>query len=136
MLRTHNCGELTKKDKGKEVILSGWLHSSRVQKKFSFIDLRDRYGVTQLFLDEKFNDQISKLGKESVIQAKGIVQVKPAPNPKLKTGEIEVKVSSIEVLNESDELPLDLSGEIESTEETVPLDSQILPHSIFARLAS
>ncbi|MBS3145575.1 aspartate--tRNA ligase [Candidatus Woesearchaeota archaeon] len=118
MLRTHNCGELTKKDKGKEVILSGWLHSSRVQKKFSFIDLRDRYGVTQLFLDEKFNDQISKLGKESVIQAKGIVQVKPAPNPKLKTGEIEVKVSSIEVLNESDELPLDLSGEIESTEET------------------
>ena len=119
MLRTHTCGQLSKKDKGKEVALCGWVDTIRLQKNFSFIDLRDRYGITQLFLDKKFNQEVINLKKESVIKIRGDVQVKPQPNPKLKTGEIEVKVSSLEVLNEAvSPLPLNLDKEIESLDET------------------
>ena len=119
MLRTHTCGQLSKKDKGKEVTLCGWVDTTRLQKNFSFIDLRDIYGVTQLFLDKKFNQDVINLKKESVIKIKGEVQVKPQPNPKLKTGDIEVKVSSLEILNEAvSPLPLNLDKEIESLDET------------------
>ncbi len=116
--RSHTCGALRKKDKDKEVVLSGWVHSVRLHGNIAFLDIRDRYGITQAVLPEAFKAEATKLRKESVIKIKGKVKVKPEPNKKIETGEIEVSVSELEILNLSEPLPLDVSGEVESTEET------------------
>lgn len=113
MYRTHTCGELRKKDDKKEVTLSGWVHSIRTHGNITFIDLRDRYGITQI-TSEKAPKGISK---ESVIKITGKVLVKPEPNKNLDTGEIEIKAEKIEVLNKAKPLPLDLENK-ETTEET------------------
>ncbi len=116
--RTHTCGELTKKEVGKKVILSGWVDSIRTHGKIGFISIRDKYGITQLFLGKEFIDQLKELKKESVIRIQGEVKKRPASNKELKTGEIEVSVNKFDPLSPSEELPMDLSGEVESTEET------------------
>ena len=112
MLRTNNCGELRKENNGEKVVLAGWVNSIRTHGSLTFIDLKDRYGVTQITLNEKVS-----LSKDSVIQISGVVEVKPEPNKNISTGDIEVKASDFKILNKAKPLPLDL-GNVETTEET------------------
>jgi len=103
MHRTHTCGELTLSDLGKTVVLSGWVQKSRDLGGMTFIDVRDRYGITQLVFDaaddELLRSQARELGREYVIKVTGRVIERENKNPKLPTGDIELKVSSLEVLN-------------------------------------
>jgi len=118
MLRTHNCGELRESNTGKSVTLCGWVDTLRILSNFAFLDLKDKYGTTQIFFEKKFINELSKIKRESIVKIEGIVKTKPKPNPKLKTGAIEIKAKSLELLNLAEELPLELDEEIESTEET------------------
>lgn len=103
MYRTHTCGELTIADLGKEITLCGWVQKSRDLGGMTFIDMRDRYGLTQLAFnaddDESLRARARELGREYVIQVKGTVIERSNKNLKIPTGEIEIKVSSLEVLN-------------------------------------
>ncbi len=117
MQRTHTCGELRKKDKDKKVVLAGWIESIRTSGKIGFIDLRDRYGITQIFLGPKVSKLAQDLTKESVIQVKGTVKIKPKANPDLKTGDIEINAEKITILNKADILPIQLDEEVQTTEE-------------------
>ena len=116
--RTNTCGELRKKDEGKQVKLAGWVQSIRLTGKFGFIDLRDRYGITQIFLNDSFLDQLKEIKRESVVAIEGLVKVKPKANPKLETGEIEITAEKLDVLSAAEQLPMELDETIESTEET------------------
>lgn len=106
MLRTHTCGDLRIKDVNKEVTLSGWVHRIRDKGAVIWIDLRDRYGITQLvfYRDEcqkELLKQVYSLGREFVIQVTGTVVERESKNPKLPTGDIEIKVTSLNILNTS-----------------------------------
>jgi aspartyl-tRNA synthetase len=106
MLRTHTCGELRISDVNKQVTLSGWVQRPRDKGSLLWIDLRDRYGVTQLFLEEGKSDpsvliNARKLGREFVIQVTGIVSERVSKNDKMPTGDIEIKIASLLILNES-----------------------------------
>ncbi len=104
MYRTHTCGELRIADKGKKVTLAGWVQKTRKLGGMTFIDLRDRYGITQLVVDASdaaLQETASALGREFVIQATGEVIERQSKNAKMDTGEIEIKLSSITVLNKS-----------------------------------
>ena len=103
MYRTHDCGELRLGDVTREVILAGWVQSLRKFGSISFIDLRDRYGITQLLLGEALNEKLAEtsLGREFVIQATGIVSERSSKNPLIPTGDIEIKVSQFTILNKS-----------------------------------
>lgn len=108
MYRTNTCGELNISNVGKEVTLCGWIQRSRDLGGMTFMDLRDRYGITQLVFnmetDSELCEKARKLGREFVIQARGLVRERSNKNPKLPTGEIEIDVNEITVLNRS-ELP-------------------------------
>ncbi|OGW69043.1 MAG: aspartate--tRNA ligase [Omnitrophica bacterium GWA2_50_21] len=116
MLRTHHCGELRKSDVGKEVTLCGWVDTRRDHGGLIFIDVRDRWGVTQIV----FNPAVSKelhakaeqLRSEFVVQARGKVTDRPSgtENPKLPTGQIEVVAGELEILNTSPTPPFEISG--------------------------
>ncbi len=103
MHRTHTCGELTISDLGKTVVLSGWVQKSRDLGGMTFIDVRDRYGVTQLVFDPADDASVRAearaLGREYVIKVTGKVIERESKNPKLPTGEIEIKVVQLDVLN-------------------------------------
>ena len=103
MYRTNTCGELRITDVNKEVTLAGWVQTIRKFGSITFVDLRDRYGITQLLFNEKLTEQLDKnpLGREFVIQAKGIVSERSNKNPNLPTGDIEILVSEFKVLNKS-----------------------------------
>ena len=105
MYRTNTCGELTIKNVGQEVTLCGWLQRSRDLGGMTFIDLRDRYGITQLAFNMETNAELCekarKLGREFVIQAKGVVIERASKNTKIPTGEIEIEVKELNVLNEA-----------------------------------
>lgn len=105
MLRTHTCGELRLSDSGKNVTLSGWLSRSRDLGGMTFIDLRDRYGITQLVFNMEENSELCsqarKLGREFVLQVSGEVRERSAKNTNIPTGEIELKVTALNVLNPS-----------------------------------
>ena len=105
MYRTNTCGELTIKNVGQEVTLCGWLQRSRDLGGMTFIDLRDRYGITQLAFNMETNAELCekarKLGREYVIQAKGKVIERASKNTKIPTGEIEIEVKELNVLNEA-----------------------------------
>ncbi|MBK8041343.1 MAG: aspartate--tRNA ligase [Haliscomenobacter sp.] len=105
MYRTHTCGELRLTDSGKTVRLSGWVQTVRDFGSMTFIDLRDRYGITQLVFsmetDAPLCEQARKLGREFVIQAEGLVRERSAKNLNRETGEVEIDVQSIQVLNAS-----------------------------------
>src|SRR3989344_3078658 len=99
MLRTHTCGELSKKQAGKEVTLAGWVDSIRISGKIGFLDIRDRYGKTQVFLNAELAKEHKDLHKEDVVQIKGKVQVRPASQVKgAGTGEIELHAAEILML--------------------------------------
>ncbi|MGN6195966.1 MAG: aspartate--tRNA ligase [Ginsengibacter sp.] len=103
MYRTHTCGELRLKDVNKEVRLAGWVQTIRKFGSITFVDLRDRYGITQLLFNEKLTEQLdaNPLGREFVIEAKGKVSERSNKNPNLPTGDIEILVDNFKVLNKS-----------------------------------
>ena len=105
MYRTNTCGELNLANVGQSVVLCGWLQRSRDLGGMTFIDLRDRYGITQLAFSMETNPELCekarKLGREYVLQAKGTVIERSSKNTKIPTGEIEIEVTELNVLNES-----------------------------------
>ncbi len=122
MLRTHTCGELRKKDVGSSVVLCGWIRRLRDIGGVVFIDLRDRYGRTQIVVeaDAPFFEQIKSLSSQDVICVHGVVRERPEDmvNPQMETGEIEVVASKIELLNESKTPPFVIEDDINVQEET------------------
>ena len=119
--RTHNCGELTKKNNSQDIILSGWINKKRDHGNLLFIDLRDNYGVTQCVIDKsnKYFSSLEKIQLESVIKISGRVveRSKDTINPELKTGEIEVTIKSFETLGNCKELPMPVFSDQEYSEE-------------------
>ena len=105
MYRNHTCGELRLSDAGKEVTLAGWVQRTRKMGGMTFVDLRDRYGITQLVFNEavnaELNERANRLGREFVIQVKGVVNERSNKNKNLPTGEVEIVVSELNVLNAS-----------------------------------
>ncbi|MCF0173408.1 MAG: aspartate--tRNA ligase, partial [Bacteroidales bacterium] len=103
MYRTNTCGELRLADAGKKVTLAGWVQRIRNMGGMSFIDLRDRYGITQLVIDEKSSDkvkeEVAKVGREAVIQVIGTVAERQSKNNKIETGDIELLVEDVNILN-------------------------------------
>ncbi|HLW39340.1 MAG TPA: aspartate--tRNA ligase, partial [Brumimicrobium sp.] len=121
MYRTHTCGELRISDVGSQVTLSGWVQRTREMGGMTFVDLRDRYGITQLAfndtIDEKLNQEARKLGREYVVQIKGEVIERTSKNKNIPTGEVEIKVSDITVLNTSKTPPFTIENETDGGEE-------------------
>lgn len=115
MLRTHTCGQLRLSDVGKTVNLCGWIHRSRDLGGMTFVDLRDRYGITQLAFDAATNaeltEKIRATGREFVIKIEGKVAERQSKNPKIPTGEIEIWVHTLQVLNPSVVPPFTLEDE-------------------------
>ena len=103
MYRTHTCGELRSADQSKQVTLAGWVQTVRKFGSITFVDLRDRYGITQLLFEESLNAQLdaSPLGREFVLQATGKVNERTNKNPNIPTGDIELIVSEFKILNKS-----------------------------------
>ena len=105
MYRDHTCGELRISDAGKTVTLAGWVQRSRKLGGMTFIDLRDRYGITQLVVEAdapaELVEKVASLGREFVIQATGEVVERSSKNPKMPTGDVEIRLSEVNVLNES-----------------------------------
>ncbi|WP_303014188.1 aspartate--tRNA ligase [uncultured Bacteroides sp.] len=103
MFRTHTCGELRISDANKQVTLSGWVQRSRKMGGMTFVDIRDRYGITQLVFNEEVNadlcERANKLGREYVIQVTGTVSERFSKNANIPTGDIEITVSELNVLN-------------------------------------
>ena len=119
--RTHNCGELTKKNNKSNVILSGWVNKKRDHGNLLFLDLRDNFGITQCLIDKdnKFFKELEKIQLESVIKIDGAVSERTSDtiNKELKTGEIEVKINSYEILGTCKELPMRIFSDQEYAEE-------------------
>lgn len=103
MYRDKTCGELRLQDVGTEVVLAGWVQTVRKFGSITFVDLRDRYGITQLLFNESLNGQLDALplGREFVIQASGIVSERSNKNPNIPTGEVELSVKTFQILNKS-----------------------------------
>ena len=121
MYRTHSCGELRLQDQGKEVKLVGWVQRVRNLGGMTFIDLRDRYGITQLTMNEQadaeIKDIVSQLGREFVIQAAGTVVERSSKNLKIPTGEVEVIIHKIKILNAAETPPFTIEDETDGGEE-------------------
>lgn len=121
MYRTHTCGELRLSHVGQNVTIAGWVQRIRKMGGMSFIDLRDRYGITQLVIDESaskdLNSQVEKLGREFVIQALGKVEERSSKNAKIPTGDIEIKLSEIVVLSPSLTPPFTIEEDSDGGEE-------------------
>ncbi len=121
MLRTHTCGELTMQQNGMEVILCGWVQKSRDLGGMTFIDLRDRYGITQLVFNMDVNEDLCKsarnVNREYVIKVKGKVTERSNKNLKIPTGEIEVLVDNLEILNASETPPFTIEENTDGGDE-------------------
>ena len=122
MYRTHNCGELRLKNLNQDVTLSGWVQKSRNKGFMLWIDLRDRFGVSQLIFDEQRSskdlfEKAKKLGREFVIQVKGSIIERTSKNPNIATGDIEILVSELTVLNESLTPPFTIEDKTDGGEE-------------------
>jgi len=121
MYRTHTCGELRIAHIGQTVTLSGWMQRTRKFGKMTFIDLRDRYGITQLVFSEEedpdLNEQAEKLGREYVIQLEGKVRERTSRNPKLPTGDIEIVVTTLAILNPAELPPFTIEDDTDGGED-------------------
>ena len=121
MYRTNTCGELRLSDAGKKVTLAGWVQRIRKMGSLNFVDLRDRYGITQLVADDnadpKVLETIASLGREFVIQAKGEVCERQSKNPKMPTGDIEIKLDEIIVLNQAATPPFTIEEQSDGGED-------------------
>jgi aspartyl-tRNA synthetase len=119
MFRTHHCGQLRLENLAEQVTLAGWVQTLRKFGSITFIDLRDRYGITQLLLDETQNEALSAtpLGREYVIQASGVVSERSSKNPQIPTGEIEIKVNRLNILNKSATPPFTIQDDTDGGED-------------------
>jgi len=132
MQRTHTCGQITKNDLGKKIVLTGWADTIRDHGGINFVDLRDRYGSTQVVIDSKKNETLKKVGKELrkefVLKVEGTVKARPAgtENKKAITGEIEIDADNVEIITRSDPLPVDL------TERTITNEDLMLKYRYLA----
>jgi len=118
--RTHTCGELRTPDIGKSVILNGWVDQKRDLGGVIFVNVRDRYGVTQVTFNPEAKESYpiaEKIGNEFVVSVSGIVQKRTSANPKMPTGEIEVLVNHIEILNTSEVPPFVIEEDVKASEE-------------------
>ncbi|MGY3052621.1 aspartyl-tRNA synthetase [Pedobacter sp. UYEF25] len=121
MLRTTTCGALTIKNLGESVVLCGWVQKSRDLGGMTFIDIRDRYGITQLVFNMDDNRQLCEqargLGREYVIKASGIVVERSNKNPKMSTGDVEIKITALEILNPAKLPPFLIDDETDGGDE-------------------
>lgn len=117
MNRTHNNGELRIEDVGKNVCLIGWVSKKRNLGSIVFIDLRDRYGYTQIFIDED-NDYVKNIKSEYLIEVEGVVRKRTSPNKDLKTGDIEVVAKKINIINTSKQPPFLIQDDTDALEDT------------------
>ena len=113
--RTHNCGELNKKDLDKKVKISGWVSKIRTHGNIIFADIKDRYGLTQVTADSTF---LKILKKDNVVTVEGLVILRPEPNKLISTGEIEIKAENVILLSKSNKLPIDLDDYSSMNEDT------------------
>ena len=121
MYRTHTCGELRIGNAGQTVTLAGWVQKARKLGGMTFVDLRDRYGITQLVVDASASEELvntaSSLGREYVIQATGLVVERQSKNPKMPTGDIEISLSEIKILNKAQTPPFTIEDVSDGGEE-------------------
>ena len=122
MYRTHNCGQLNASHIDQKVSLCGWVQKTRDKGSLIWVDLRDRYGITQLIFDAERSDKIliesaKKLGREFVLQASGKVIERASKNPNIATGDIEILVESLTILNEANTPPFTIENETDGGEE-------------------
>ena len=121
MYRTRTCGELRLSDVDQVVTLAGWVQKNRKMGGMSFIDIRDRYGVTQLVFNQEVDaalcEQANKLGREFVIQVTGIVKERSSKNKNIETGEVEIIVSDLKLLNASEVPPFTIDDETDGGDE-------------------
>ena len=118
MKRTHSCGELTRNHAGQEVTLIGWVAKRRNLGSLVFIDLRDREGLTQITFDESHAEKVKDIRNEYILQVTGTVAVKEVSNPKLKTGEIEVIVQEMTIINSAETPPIVIAEDTDALEDT------------------
>lgn len=131
MLKTHNCGELRASDSGNSVTLAGWVHRRRDHGSLIFIDLRDRSGLVQIKVDQESGDcygVAERLRNEFVLRVRGTVRLRPegTANPNLPTGEVEVLAQSLEILNPSKPLPIQVDDDGYKTDESLRLKYRYL----------
>ena len=119
MYRSHTCGQLSIADVKKEVTLSGWVQAIRKFGSITFVDLRDRYGITQLLFSESLNERLdaNPLGREFVLQVKGIVQERSNKNENIPTGDIEIAVADFTILNKSAVPPFSIQDDTDGGDE-------------------
>src|ERR671928_1672770 len=119
MYRTHTCGELRLTDKGEEITLAGWIQTIRKFGAITFVDLRDRYGITQLLFGEELNAELDQnpLGREFVLQVTGTVRERSSKNKNIPTGDIEIQVSSFKILNKSAVPPFTIQDDTDGGED-------------------
>lgn len=119
MYRTHTCGELRLEHNGQQVSLSGWVQTVRKFGSITFVDLRDRYGITQLLFGESLNQQLDNqpLGREFVIQVTGTVTERSSKNKNIPTGEVEISVSSFSILNAAKTPPFTIQDDTDGGDE-------------------
>lgn len=119
MYRTHTCGELRIEDEGKEVKLAGWVQAIRKLGSITFVTLRDRYGITQLYFNEQLNVRLDEtpLGREYVLQVKGLVRERESKNPKMETGDIELLVDDFVIMNAASTPPFTIEEESDGGED-------------------
>ena len=119
MYRTHTCGELRLSDANKEVTLAGWVQTVRKFGSITFVDLRDRYGITQLLFSESLNSllEANPLGREFVLQATGKVNERSSKNANIPTGEIEIAISEFKILNKSAVPPFSIQDDTDGGDE-------------------
>ena len=121
MYRTNTCGELNLTNVDQKIVLSGWVHKIRKMGGMTFIDVRDRYGVTQLSFNQEVNlelyNQANKLGREWVIKVEGVVKERSSKNIHIATGEIEIIANKLTVLNESKNPPFTIETDTDGGED-------------------
>lgn len=121
MYRTHTCGQLRIENKGEKITLAGWVQRVRKLGAMTFIDLRDRYGITQLVVDDKASEELktsaNSLGREFVLQVEGIVRERESKNNKIETGDIEIEISKIVVLSPSEIPPFTIQNDTDGGDE-------------------
>ena len=119
MYRTHNCGELRAEHVGKEVTLAGWVQTVRKFGSITFVDLRDRYGITQLLFSEQLNTRLdaSPLGREYVIQVKGKLLERTNKNAKIPTGDVELDVTDFTIINSAATPPFTIEEDTDGGDE-------------------
>ena len=139
MKRTHTNGELRLSDVGKKVTLIGWVAKRRNLGSMVFIDLRDRYGITQILCDETQTDAVKSVRNEYILQVTGEVIARKDANPKMATGEIEVKAEKVEIINTAATTPFIIADDTDALEDTrlkyryLDLRRPVLQQKLFTR---